>query len=271
MQCLPSVYGLKYYTVAETGVAVVYVSLDYFSGGGDPAFLSALRRALKDESGFGEVLFVYQDRWIEKGPLVRRMLEAHLGKQETIFARNCEVRAIPPEAAAAFLDRNHLYGSLKSAFRYGLFRYRATGKCEAGMDATGTLVAVGVFSEGRELGGRISYEWLRYASAGGCRVVGGMGKILDSFTLSRKNSVSGTFDIMSYADLEWSEGDSYRKLGFREEGTRPPVAFLCDPKTGLRVHESKIGRDNRYRTEDRTGKIPVRNLGSIRFIKVIVQ
>lgn len=271
VQCLPSVSGLQCFCVSGAGVAVVYVPLDYFCSGGDELFLSSLRQSLKGKYSFKEVIFLYQDRWVEKGTLVRRMLDAHMGKQETVFARNCEVREIPPETAAEFLDRHHLYGSLKSAFRYGLFRCRTTGKNETGMDATGVLVAVGVFSRGREIGGRMSYEWLRYASAAGCRISGGMGKILDFFTESRKKALSGTFDVMSYADLEWSEGDSYRKLGFSEEGSRSPVSFLCDPDTGSRIHESKIGRDNRFRTGDRRGKVLVRNLGSIRFVKVIGQ
>lgn len=261
--------GLECFQVEGQDVAVIYVPLVFFAGGREVSELSELRASLKAGCGLKEVLFLYQDRWTGKGPLVRKMLEAHLGCRKTVFARNCEIREISQESAASFLEKNHLYGSLKSAFRYGLFRVRATGKHETGMEETGSLVAVGIFSEGREIGGRMSYEWLRYSSAGGCRVVGGMGKILERFIADLKSCTSGTFDVMSYADLEWSEGESYLKLGFEENGYRPPVQFLCDPVSGARIHEAKVGKDCKYRSFEREGKIPVCNLGSLRFIKVI--
>ena len=33
-------------------------------------------------------------------------------------------------------------------------------------------------------------------------------------------------DIMTYADLEWSEGKVYEQLGFTLEGVKEPVTFL---------------------------------------------
>ena len=35
-------------------------------------------------------------------------------------------------------------------------------------------------------------------------------------------------DIMSYADLEWSEGKVYEQLGFVLEGKKEPVMFVVD-------------------------------------------
>ena len=35
-------------------------------------------------------------------------------------------------------------------------------------------------------------------------------------------------DIMSYADLEWSEGNAYEMLGFKLEGVKKPVVFKVD-------------------------------------------
>ena len=39
-------------------------------------------------------------------------------------------------------------------------------------------------------------------------------------------------DIMSYADLEWSEGFVYEQLGFCLEGKRAPVVFCVDEQWG---------------------------------------
>ena len=60
-----------------------------------------------------------------------------------------------------------------------------------------------------------SYEWIRYASLRGVRVVGGRGKLLDAFVEDVRPS-----DVMTYADLSWPDGGkTYGKLGFEQEGT----------------------------------------------------
>jgi len=80
-------------------------------------------------------------------------------------------------------------------------------------------VAVATFSNARrwQKGGRTvsSYEWIRYASLEGCRVTGGMGKLLQAFI----DDVHPD-DIMTYADLSWPDGgEVYKTLGFEEEST----------------------------------------------------
>ena len=47
--------------------------------------------------------------------------------------------------------------------------------------------------------------------------------MLKAFILDQKPD-----DIMSYADLEWSEGRVYEQLGFVLEGRKDPVLFEID-------------------------------------------
>ena len=47
-------------------------------------------------------------------------------------------------------------------------------------------------------------------------------------------------DIMSYADLEWSDGDSYSKLGFSQESFRPEVEFIIEPHSWKRMPIDKL-------------------------------
>lgn len=134
-----------------------------------------------------------------------------------IFARNCDVRRIDKPTAGAFLDANHRLGDTTCRYRYGLFTRRTTGSQEAGTPA-GTLVAVATFSNARRFqkGDRkvSSYEWIRYASAEGFRVTGGMGKLLKAFVDDVRPD-----DVMSYADASWPDGgEVYKALGFVEEG-----------------------------------------------------
>lgn len=133
----------------------------------------------------------------------------------SVFARNCEVRRIDRGTAAAFLDAFHALGDTRSRYRYGVYVLR---RGRSGV-AEGTLVAVGTFSparrwmkDGREVR---SYEWVRYASLSDVRVIGGMGKILDTFV-----SEVHPDDVMSYADASWSNGDAYKKLGFTQEESK---------------------------------------------------
>lgn len=266
--------GLNVLRCGEEGLAVVMVPMDYFSEGGT---VEDIVRA-GEESGAGDLVFLYEDRWRGSGPLVRAMLRVRLGGGQRVFARNCTVRRIDAETAAAFLERNHVYGAAKAPFRLGLFRKRSTGRTEAPMDLTPQLVAVALFSEGRMMEGGalscgpyLSYEWVRYASARDLRVTGGMGRLLEAFVEARRQEgTEGPLEVMTYADLEWYDGRSYVRLGFEERGCRPPVAFLCTVDGGMRVHEGKIRSDRRFRhlAGETDGMARIFNLGSRKFVRV---
>ena len=204
-------------------------------------------------------LFLYEDLWRSKGPLVRSRLLSMLGRQKRIYARNCRVEPVSAALAASFLRKHHLYGATKASVRYCLVRDRATGLRETGMEQLPSgdrLVAVALFSPQ----GSGMWQWERYACLSGYRVDGGMGKIFRRFIADHKPS-----QVMTYADLEWSEGAVYRLLGFCEAGDTEPVEFVLDPLSGERIHLSKIGRDRKWRDTIPDGRI-IRNLGSRRWI-----
>lgn len=181
-------------------------------------------------------LVITEDRWKAQGQMMRRRLLAHLQIFIQIYARNCEVHKIDKAMAAEFLAANHSYGDATCRYRYGLFLKRYTGHtCNTGQarPQPGDLVAVATFSNGRKWvkGDKIirSYEWTRYASLPGIRLSGGMGRILQTFIEDVKPD-----DIMTYADLEWSQGKVYEALGFKFEGTKGPVMFSVDCNTWQR-------------------------------------
>lgn len=212
---------------AEERLAAVIVPLDFFRSGGTSERLISAGAAISGWTA-ADRMFLYEDRWRNSGPAVRAMMRVRMGQGLRVFARNCEVRAVTPEAAASFLQRNHVYGSARARYRLGLFRIRSTGNAEAGMDQTPGMVAVATFSDGRRReDGTVSYEWVRYASVQGARVVGGMGRLLDAFVATVGDGTP--MDVMTYADLEWYDGRSYLRLGFKPCGDRAPVWFLCRP------------------------------------------
>lgn len=134
-----------------------------------------------------------------------------------IYARNCEIRRIDRSAAAAFLSQYHRLGATRCRYCYGLFVRRTTGSNEMTLPP-GTLVAVSAFSNARRWhkeGGIVcSYEWVRYASLQGVRVVGGMSRSLKQFIADKSPD-----DVMSYADASYPDGGKvYETLGFSCEG-----------------------------------------------------
>ncbi len=176
---------------------------------------------------------ITEDRWTAQKEMTRKRLLAHLESFFPIYARNCEVRRIGKAEAEAFLNASHSYGDAACRYRYGLFLKRHTGHRVSGLIQPGTLVAVAEFSNARKWkkGDKTirSYEWTRYASLPDVRINGGMGKMLKHFIKEVEPD-----DIMSYADLEWSEGSVYEQLGFSLEGHKEPVTFMIDRESGIR-------------------------------------
>lgn len=192
----------------------------------------------------GKKVLVPEDMWRGRPGMMRPRLLAQLGRFRSVFARNTVVSRIGKEEAASFLDRCHSYRDAASRYRYGVFT------------KAGELVAVASFSSGRTWvkEGRTvrSYEWVRYASLPDVRVVGGMGKVLKSF----EEDVHPD-DIMSYADMEWTDGAVYERLGFIEDGIRPPVQFVIDPVSWVRTALS--------RADSVSGMFYHLNMGSVKY------
>ena len=176
-------------------------------------------------------LIITEDRWYSQNEAMCQRILSHLEIFTQIYARNCEIRRIDKATAKAFLEAHHSYGDAACKYRYGLYLKRHTGHCHAERSeaslSPGNLVAVATFSNARKWvkGDKTirSYEWTRYASLPGVRLSGGMGRLLKAFIKEVQPD-----DIMTYADLEWSEGKVYEQLGFTLEGTRPSVTFTID-------------------------------------------
>jgi len=198
---------------------------------------------------------IAEDRWRSGKETISARILAHNGIFDSVFARNCEVRRINKEEGRIFLDKCHSYGDASCKYRYGLFVSRLNGKTASRL-REGTMVGAAEFSKARrwEKGGKMisSYEWVRYASLPQTRIVGGMGKILKAFIDDVRPD-----DIMTYADLEWSEGNSYGELGFRKEGIREALTFRIDPRTWERC-PAKAG-------EEEKGYLYYRNFGSAKY------
>ena len=188
------------------------------------------------------VHFIYEDLWKSRNMIMKGRIMAALGHGRRIFARNCNCRKIEAAKARAFLERNHIYGSTRADCYIGLFRRVKTSASETAMDVTPELVAVASFSKGSVKDEScITYNFERYASLTGTNVIGAIGKITEGFI--RLCKITPPFNILTYSDREWSEGDCYDAIGFTREGSVPGILFFIDSSTGRRIHAEKIGRD----------------------------
>ncbi len=185
----------------------------------------------------GQTSFVVEDRWRSRPEQMRARILSHARVFTQVYARNCELRRIDKPTAAAFLRTSHDYADALCRYRYGLFLKHLTGEKQYGCAhilEPGTLVAVAEFSNLRNLdldGTRSrSCQWIRYASLPGIRVEGGMGKVLGGLLKDADPD-----DVMTYADLEWSDGGAYRALGFEFVDYRRPVLFRIDPLSWKRT------------------------------------
>lgn len=228
------------------------------------AYSDALAECVKGIDG--KLIIITEDRWHRQQETMKARLQAHLERFTSLYARNCEIRRIDKPTAAAFLEACHSYGDASCRYRYGMFLKRHTGHLAgSGSLPPGTLVAVAEFSNARRWikdGKEIrSYEWTRYASLPGVRISGGMGRVLRHFIKETEPD-----DIMSYADLEWSEGNAYEQLGFVPEGDKEPVMFTVDGQwRRCPVKPGMTGEDGGTERADGSEVRYFRNFGSRKY------
>lgn len=218
-------------------------------------------------------LIITEDRWQSQKAMMQSRILSHLEIFTQIYARNCEIKRIDKATAQEFLEANHSYGDAACKYRYGLYLKRHTGhnatchaeRSEASL-TPGTLVAVATFSNARKWvkGDKTirSYEWTRYASLPGIRLSGGMGRALKLFIKEVQPD-----DIMTYADLEWSEGNVYEQLGFALEGMKEAVTFEVDHEyRRLPRHRCRLAITHEdIPKEGETGKRYLINFGSNKY------
>ncbi|TLV02857.1 hypothetical protein [Dyadobacter luticola] len=210
-------------------------------------------------------IVIWEDYWITKRDIVKSRILAMLGKSQKIPGRLTQVRRINKELTNSFLEANHLNGAVSSRIRFGLFLpkryYRILSEYfEYDQHTDELLVAVATFSSPRVFQSDTlpykSYELIRFASLLHTNVVGGLDKLLHAFIEEKSPG-----DIMTYADLDWSDGASYTKLGFHLTGKREPETYRLEPATLKRTLAQPEHSD--------ADETLVYNMGSLKFVKRI--
>lgn len=169
---------------------------------------------------------LYQDIWTLKNEIVTKRLLAQIGIQNKIHGRLTTVEKLTAKISDAFLDEHHLQESVNAHHHLGLF-------------FKGELVAVAAFSKSRlmtyEKDHYRSYELIRFANKSGYTVAGGFSKLLSAFIDEHEVK-----HLMTYADRDWSNGNSYKKLNFTKIENTVPQAFYVHEITMQRYFEHRL-------------------------------
>jgi hypothetical protein len=146
-----------------------------------------------------QLLTIFEDEWIDRNEQVKRKI-LHLAYHNTtrVFARTTKVCTLTNEQKDQFFEINHIQGSGPGSLTYGL-THRTT------------LVAAMTFI--KQQNG--TYVLNRYATS--TTVVGGFSKLVKHFQKCQNWN-----EIVSFADLRWSDGSLYVTSGWTLDKVIPP-------------------------------------------------
>lgn len=145
----------------------------------------------------------YEWNNLNKQNIWKSVINNKLGINNKIYARKCKIIQLSNKQKNDFLNTNHLQGMDNS-------------KIKLGLQYNGELVSVMTFSKPRF---NRNYEWelVRFCNLLNHNVIGGASKLLNYFVKNYKPK-----NIISYADLRYSNGNMYKKLGFKFKSYTPP-------------------------------------------------
>lgn len=156
------------------------------------------------------LLTLYEDEWVYRKDQVKSKIISILGKQtDVIYARKCTVISnIDKATKQQFFNNYHIQGD-------------GPGSITIGLLYDNKVVAMMTFI----VRSNNTFELNRYASS--IRVVGGFQKLLKYFQSNNDWS-----EIISFADLRWSQGNMYDVSGFKlDKVLRPDYRYVIGNKT----------------------------------------
>jgi hypothetical protein len=176
------------------------------------------------------LLHIFEDEWYNKKHILKKMIshKLNISKKQKIYARNCYIKEIDSTAKNKFLDDNHIQGRDSAKIKLGLF-LKGTYKLISVMTFTGKNLSRGTINIS-------DYTWdlSRFAIDLNYIVIGAAGKLLKYFTNTYRWD-----SIFSYADLRYSTGDLYYKLGFENISQTKPSYWYVDNQ-GRRYHRFNL-------------------------------
>lgn len=170
---------------------------------------------------------LWEDIWITRPMQVLSRINSILGKNSTVHGRKTKVVALSQPEADSFFDRYHLQASASSRYKYAL-------------TLDNEVVAMASFSARRnmtrrEKAGYTSVELIRFATKDGITVQGGLSKLIRHLI-----KTIAPDDVMTYADMDWSYGQGYTRLGFELVSASAPAEIWLNTENMTRVFPHRL-------------------------------
>ncbi len=155
------------------------------------------------------LLHIFENEWLDptKQSIWKSIINNKLGIcSQKIFARKCQINEVDNKTTKQFLLNNHLQGHTPSSINIGLYY-------------EDELISLMTFGKSR-YNKKYQYELIRFCNKINTLVIGGASKIFKYF-IRNYNPQS----LISYADLRYSNGALYEKLGFNKLKNSSPNYF----------------------------------------------
>lgn len=213
-----------------------------------------------------EFIQIFENEWLSKKFIVQSIIsnKLNLNKNNRIFARKCKIQNLSNKVYSNFLDENHIQGSTYADIKLGLFYNEE-------------LVFLMSFGKNRFKSDDDSYEIIRMATKKGITLVGGFNKLLKYFedTYSPKKTIS-------FVDVRYFRGDSYKHTGFVKDSLISPNYFYFKPENPTKLYnrmafqkhklKDKLSKFNPDLSESENmylnGYLKIYDAGNLKMVKV---
>jgi len=184
--------------IPDQKLAIQYIKIHWGTDQNDNVYHSD-KVSMCADLGY-QLITIYEDEWTNRRTQVESKIKSLLGIDDrgVVYGRNCKVKEVSKKEKLSFLNDNHIQGDGPSSIELGLFN-------------DDNLVAVMIFKKDSSY----NFTLNRYATSK--RVIGGFSKLLSHF----KNNTKWN-EILSFADLRWSDGNLYKTTGWGLDGTLNP-------------------------------------------------
>ena len=170
------------------------------------------------------LLTIFEDEWADSRLIIEKKLKLLLGMRSEVivYARKCVIVNVTTAHKNTFFENTHIQGSGRGSVNLGLHT------------PSGEMVACMSFIQQHK-----TFTLNRYATS--CAVPGGFSKLLNHFRKTYEYD-----QIISFADLRWSDGALYTNTGWTLDKIIPPD-YYYSPDGKTRYHKFNYRRKNLHK------------------------
>lgn len=214
--------------IPELNVAIEYCGLYWHSetAGGKSSDYHRNKLMRCSEKSI-RLITIFEDEWKHRADIVLNMLGRMLGTpSKSVYARKCQIRKITGTTGKDFLEKNHIHGHAAASYYLGLYLAEQ-------------LVYVMSFTKNNiSRNNQGIWEIQRMAGLNGYHVPGAASRLFKYFL-----SLYDPDQVISYADLRWFTGDSYKNMGFEKTSDTKPGYWYIDFNQCQRKHRFSLRKN----------------------------